>query len=342
MAPDTGNHQQPEESGLRDFTCLIAQPIHRDGTDALREAGIQIIESPTPDPDTLSALLEGVQALIVRSAEVNRDMLRRASRLEAIGVHGVGVNAIDIAAATEHGVIVANTPGSNAQAVAEQAIALMFACARRMPLADRTVREGDFFSFKYNVPTIELAGLTFGVVGCGNIGRRTAAMARGIGMRVIVHSPNAPDAVLAELGAERASTLDALLTTSDVVSMHVGLNERTRNLIGHDQLTRMKPGALLLNTGRGGTVDELALAKALEAGHLAGAGLDVFAVEPMPRDHPLLQLDNVVVSPHNGGSTAASMSRTARAVARNIIAVSRGELPRHTINPEARSRRKVS
>ncbi|WP_110643913.1 hydroxyacid dehydrogenase [Salinicola sp. CPA57] len=317
------------------FTCVIAQPIHRDGIELLHEAGISVIDAPAADPATLSAILGDADALIVRGAEVNRAMLDQAPRLGVIGVHGVGVNAIDIAAATDHGVIVANTPGSNAQAVAEQAIALMFAVARRVPLADRTVREGDFFAFKYSVPMIELAGLTFGVVGFGNIGRRAARMAKGLGMRVITYSPNAPDAALADVDAERVDSLEALLTRADVVSVHVGLNERTRNLIGREALARMKPSALLINTGRGGTVDEIALAEALAEGRLAGAGLDVFALEPMPYDHPLLALDSVVVSPHNGGSTAASMSRTARAVARHIIDVSRGQTPAQVLNPAA-------
>ncbi|GHB18137.1 hydroxyacid dehydrogenase [Salinicola rhizosphaerae] len=317
---------------MPDFTCLIAQPIHQDGMTALHDAGIHTIEAPAPDPATLASLLDDVDALIVRSAAVTREMLTRAPKLKVIGVHGVGVNAIDLEAATAHGVIVANTPGSNAQAVAEQAIALMFACARRVPLADRTVREGDFFAFKYGVPMIELAGQTFGVIGFGNIGQRAARMAQGLGMRTIAYSPNAPDARFAELGVERADTLDTLLADADVVSVHVGLNERTHHLIGRRELERMKPDAILLNTGRGGTIDESALAETLAAGHLAGAGLDVFAVEPMPYDHPLLQLDNVVVSPHNGGSTAASMSRTARAAAQNIIDIHRGQRPAHIVN----------
>jgi D-3-phosphoglycerate dehydrogenase len=327
---------------LTAFTCVIAQPIHRDGIELLHESGISVINAPAADPATLSAILGDADALIVRGAEVNRAMLDQAPRLGVIGVHGVGVNAIDIAAATDHGVIVANTPGSNAQAVAEQAIALMFAVARRVPLADRTVREGDFFAFKYSVPMIELAGLTFGVVGFGNIGRRAARMAKGLGMRVITYSPNAPDDALADVDAERVDSLEALLTRADVVSVHIGLNERTRNLIGREALARMKPSALLINTGRGGTVDEIALAEALVEGRLAGAGLDVFAVEPMPYDHPLLALDNVVVSPHNGGSTAASMSRTARAVARHIIDVSRGQIPAQVLNPAAWSAKMTS
>ncbi|WP_157956805.1 hydroxyacid dehydrogenase [Salinicola aestuarinus] len=320
---------------MADFTCVVAQPIHPDGIASLHHADLRVIEAPAPDERTLTELLTDAESLIVRNAAVTREMLERASALKVIGVHGVGVNAIDVDAATEHGVMVANTPGSNAQSVAEHAIALMFACARRLPLADRTVRGGDFFAFKYNVPLIELAGQTFGVVGFGNIGRRTAAMAKGLGMQVVVYSPNAPEADLAAAGVGRASTLDALLTRADVVSVHVGLNARTRHLIGAAELARMKPGALLLNTGRGGTVDEQALADALASGHLGGAGLDVFAVEPMPYNHPLLAFDNVVVSPHNGGSTAASMSRTAIAVARNIIDVSQGGRPAHVVNADA-------
>tara|TARA_R110000751_G_scaffold292070_1_gene399298 strand:+ start:2111 stop:3094 length:984 start_codon:yes stop_codon:yes gene_type:complete len=320
---------------VTDFTCLIAQPIHQDGIKLLHEAGIRVVNASAPDPVSLGSALGTADALIVRSAEVNRTMLGQARRLKLIGVHGVGVDAIDIAAATEHGVIVANTPGSNAQAVAEQAIALMFAVAKRVPLADRTVRQGDFFAFKYSVPLIELEGSTFGVVGFGNIGQRAARMAKGLGMRVVTYSPNAPDSVLAEIGVERARSLEALLGEADIVSIHVGLNERTHNLIGRQELALMKPTALLINTGRGGTVDEIALAEVLAEERLAGAGLDVFAVEPMPYDHPLLALDNVVVSPHNGGSTAASMSRTARAVARHVVEVSRGQKPTQVLNPLA-------
>jgi D-3-phosphoglycerate dehydrogenase len=320
----------PPSSG----SCLIVQPIHAEGIARLAAAGIDAVPAPAIDAATLVEAMRTVDAVIVRTETIPPEAVAGARRLRVIAKHGVGYDNIPVRVATAHGVTVVYAPGANARSAAEQAIALMLAVAKRVPAADRAQRRGEW-SMRYTPGFVELHGRTLGIVGFGAIGRIVATIARhGLGMHVVVHSPNAPDAALVEAGAERASTLPELLARADVVSLHRPARPGAGVLIGRGELAAMRPGAILVNTARGEHVDAIALAEALERGHLLGAGIDVYATEPPPADHPLFGLDNVVLSPHVGSATEEAMRNVAVLCAEQVIDVLAGRRPAHPVNPE--------
>jgi D-3-phosphoglycerate dehydrogenase len=314
--------------------CLIVQPIHPAGLTRLTEAKLTLHYAAGSDEGMLKQAAKNATAIITRSAPITAAIIKSAVSLKVIGVHGVGTNGVAIAAATAAGVAVVNTPGANTRSVAEHTIALTFALAKDLRHADRAARQGDF-DFKYTSSLTELAGLTFGVVGFGDIGKATARLAGALGMRALAYGPTRPDRDFEFAGAERAGKLASLLTCADVVSLHLPLTPATRGLIGASELARMKSTAFLINTSRGGIIDEVALLSALDTGQIAGAGLDVFSREPMPANHPLLSHDRVILSPHSAGSTEACLKRTAIAVADQVIAVLSGAQPAALINPIA-------
>lgn len=307
--------------------CLVVQPIHAVGGERLRAAGLM----PVTDADGVAP--DRIVAAVTRNAGFPAAWMEALPNLRAIAVHGVGYDPVDIGTATRLGIAVTNTPGTNDRSVAEQAIALLFALAKRVIEADAAVRAGRF-DFKYTADLVELAGLTLGIVGFGAIGRQTAAIGCALGMRVLAFSRHQPDATFAQLGVIRAASLEALLRESDVVSLHLPSNTETHNAIGREQLALLKPTAFLINTGRGSTVDEQALVDALKAGTIGGAGLDVFRSEPLPVDHPLCSLSNVVLSPHMAGSSEASLRKTALAAVDCILSVLAGRCPATLVNPE--------
>ncbi len=312
--------------------CLIAQPVHPVAADTLRAAGVEIVEAGPRD--RLTDLAPGCSAILTRNARVDGPVMAAAGKaLRVVAIHGAGSDGVDLDEATRRGVVVANTPGANARSVAELAIGLAFALARRLPQADAAARAGDF-SFKYHARLLELSGLVFGVVGFGAIGQETARIASALGMDVFAHAPRRSHAEVARSGARRAGSLEALLRESDIVSLHLPATDETRGFLGRERFAMMKRGAILLNTGRGETVDEVALCEALADGHLAGAGLDVFSSEPLPPGHPLLARDNVILSPHVGGSTEAALRRTGLASARIVVDVLAGRRPAHLLNPK--------
>jgi D-3-phosphoglycerate dehydrogenase len=227
------------------------------------------------------------------SARFMDDVLASCPKLRMISIWGTGTDNIDLASAARRGIAVSNTPGVSAPSIAEHTIALMLAAARSIPRLDAEVRRGAW----PRGSMMQLTGKTIGIIGLGAIGQRTARLAAGLGMRVICWTMHPRG-----LGFEMVP-LDRLLRESDVVSLHLRLSDQTRGFIGRTQLAMMKPGALLINTARGPIVDEQALAEALSSGRLRGAGLDVFDTEPLPKDHPLTKLDNVVLSPHCAGIT---------------------------------------
>jgi D-3-phosphoglycerate dehydrogenase len=319
--------------------CLVIQPIHPVGLETLQRGGLTIRHSRRGEPREVVAEATDCVAVVTRNAGFSAEAINAAAALKVIGVHGIGVDPVAVPVATAHGIAVVNTPLANVRSVAEHAIGLIFALAKSFSEADRAVRANDF-RFKYRTRLVELDGLTLGIVGLGRIGQQTAQLARALGMRVIAVSLDTPDAVFAEVHAERLDRLDELLAQADVVSLHLPLTAGTRGLIGRRELARMKPGSFLVNTGRGGVVDEAALVAALDNGPLAGAGLDVFESEDMPFDHPLLQRRNALLTPHVAGSTEACLIRTAREVAAEVLAVLRGEHPRFLVNPDVWPRRR--
>ncbi|KZC02332.1 hydroxyacid dehydrogenase [Methylobacterium radiotolerans] len=320
--------------------CLIVQPIHAAGLDRLRAAGLEPRSASGTDSETLAREVADCVAVITRNTGFPARAIAAAPALRVIGVHGTGTDHVATAEATAAGIVVVNTPGANAVSVAEQTLALIFALAKALPEADRSVRTGDD-SFKFTARLIELAGLTLGLVGFGAIGQATARLAAALGLRVLAYGPSRPDADFANAGALRAASVDALLAEADIVSLHVPLTPGTRGLIGRDQLARMKREAFLINTSRGGLIDEAALVEALEAGTIAGAGLDVFAQEPLPVDHPLARQPRAILTPHVGGSTGAALIRTAETAATRVVDVLAGRRPGGLVNPDVWERRRA-
>jgi D-3-phosphoglycerate dehydrogenase len=320
--------------------CLIVQPIHPAGLDLLREHGVTPRLASAADPATVARELPGCAAVITRNAGLKTAAMRAADSLRVIANHGVGTNNIDLATAAELGIPVVFTPTANARSVAEHAMALILALARKVIPADAAVRGLDW-TLRYEAKMMELHGRTLGLVGFGTIGRMTGAIARnGFGMRLLVFSPGTGDAALVEDGAERAPTLEVLLSRSDVVSLHRPLRPDTENMIDAVALARMQPHALLVNTARGGLVDGAALAAALRAGTIAGAALDVFHVEPTPADDPVMEAPNTVLAPHIAGVTEAAMRETAMQCASQVLDALAGRRPPHLVQPEIWDRRR--
>jgi D-3-phosphoglycerate dehydrogenase len=268
-------------------------------------------------PADLIQAIGAYDALAVRSAtQVTADVFQRAERLRVVGRAGIGVDNIDVGAATKKGVIVMNTPEGNVTTTAEHAIALLCSLARRVPQATASMRAGKWEKSKFQGR--ELYGKTLGIVGLGNIGKIVAKLAQGLQMRVVAFDPYVTVERAKEMGVELVA-LDALLQSSDFVSVHVPLVEATKNIISKSAIEKMKKGAYLINGARGGLVDEAACADALKSGKLGGAAFDVFVEEPPPKDHPLLQLDNVILTPHLGASTDEAQVNVSIAVAEQII-----------------------
>jgi len=292
------------------FRILIADPIAPEGVEPLTRSGrFELIEHSGLKGDALAEALSAVDGVIVRSGtRITRDSLARAARLRVIGRAGVGVDNIDVNAATERGIAVLNAPSGNTISAAELAFALLLAIVRRVPAADASMRRGEWDRKSFN--GTELYGKTLGLIGSGRIGSEVGKRARAFGMSVLAYDPFLTEERAAALEIELC-TLDDLLARADVISLHVPLTEATAGMIGERQLAAMKRGSYLVNAARGGVVDEAALQRALESGHLAGAALDVFAIEPLPADHPLRTAPNVVLTPHVGAATAEAQANVA-------------------------------
>jgi D-3-phosphoglycerate dehydrogenase len=296
----------------------------------LIDAGCELIVSPYPHAateDELLPLVADVDAALASTDAFTRRVLAAAPRLRIISRFGVGFDSIDVAAATDRGIWVTVTPGTNEHSVADLTLALILALARQLvPVANQT-RAGAW----ERAIGVELRGQTLGLVGFGRIGRQVALRARAFGVEVVVYDIVRDAAAAAQLGA-RYVPLDELLARADFVSLHAPATPETRHIIGAQALAQMKPTACLVNTARGELVDEADLAAALRERRIAGAALDVFKQEPPAADHPLLGLPNVLVTPHIAGLTAQSGERMAALSAENILAVLRGERPAHPVN----------
>jgi D-3-phosphoglycerate dehydrogenase len=266
--------------------------------------------------DEFMLALSAAVALIVRSAtSVSRDLIERGAQLRAIGRAGVGVDNVDIVAASERGIAVFNAPGANTIAAAELTMALLISVARKIPAAEASVRRGEWDRAAFK--GVELRGKTLGLIGAGRIGGEVALRCQAFGMGVVVHDPYLTEERADELGVQLV-TLDEVLDLSDFISIHVPLTDETRGICGWDALQRMKMSAFVVNASRGGVVDEYALAEALHAGQIAGAALDVFVDEPLPATSPLRDAPNLVLTPHLGASTAEAQVGVATEVAEKI------------------------
>lgn len=290
--------------------------------------------NPTPEASQLRALLYEADAVIVRLFSITAQDLQKAGRLKVIAKHGVGVDNIDCQAATARRIPVVYTPEANTDAVAEYTLALMLALSRQINPASEALREGQF-SERDRFQGVELTGKVLGIVGLGRISTRVAQIAAlGFGMTVYAYDPYVSPATYSG-PATLVEELETLLRLADFLSLHVPLTPETTRMIDAQRLARVKPGCRIINTSRGGVIDEDALILALREGRLAGAALDVFEEEPLPADHSLCHAPNVLLTPHIAGLTQTSLERTALMAAQGILDVLQGRTPEHVVNPEA-------
>ncbi|MFO1037066.1 MAG: phosphoglycerate dehydrogenase [Geminicoccaceae bacterium] len=294
---------------------LIADDLSPAAVRIFHDRGIEADVRVGMKPDELLAVIGDYDGLAVRSAtKVTAAVLQAATKLKVVGRAGIGVDNIDIDAATHRGVVVMNTPFGNAVTTAEHAISLMLALCREIPAADRSTRAGKWEKSRFM--GTEVFGKTLGLIGCGNIGSIVADRAQGLKMRVVVYDPYLSPERARDLGVERVELAD-LLARADIISLHTPLTEQTKNVLGRNNLLKTRPGVRIINCARGGLVDENALAELIKAGHIAGAALDVFTVEPA-KQSPLFDLDEVIVTPHLGASTAEAQENVALQVAEQI------------------------
>jgi D-3-phosphoglycerate dehydrogenase/(S)-sulfolactate dehydrogenase len=305
--------------------------------DVLTEAGFGIVypapgESNQPTPQELRAALAGVEAVVAGSESYTAAVFAEFPRLRVIARVGVGYDAIDLAAATAHGVAVTIAPNTNHGSVAEHAFALLLGLTRHLPARDTGVKSGRW----PRGMSQPLRGRTLGLAGLGRIGKAVAVRAIAFQMRVLAYDP-IPDQAFGSAHGVTLVSFDRLLAESDFLSLHLPLTPETRGLMNRDTLARMKPGSALLNTSRGALVCEADLVEALSRKHLSGAALDVFEREPPPPGHPLLAFDNVVLTPHAAGVDVQSLGDMARSAAEAVVALHRGDWPAEkVVNPEVR------
>ncbi|MGF1544538.1 MAG: phosphoglycerate dehydrogenase [Parvularculaceae bacterium] len=296
---------------------LISDALSETAVNIFRERGLEAVFEPGlgKEPDRLREMIADADGLAVRSAtKATADLIAAAPNLKVIGRAGIGVDNVDIPAATAAGVVVMNTPYGNAITTAEHAIAMMFALARQIPQANQSTHAGKWEKSKFM--GAELFGKTLGIVGFGNIGANVAERALGLKMRVAAYDPFLSDARAVELGVEKVD-LETLLARADVITIHTPLTDQTRNILSREAVGRTKRGVMIVNCARGGLLDEDALKDALDDGHVAGAALDVFASEPAI-EHPLFGHERVVATPHLGASTREAQENVALQVAEQM------------------------
>src|SRR5216684_2360943 len=294
---------------------LISDALSPRAAEILTARGIEVDLLPGLPAEELKARIAGYEGLAVRSAtKVTKGLLARAEKLKVIGRAGIGVDNIDVAAATQRGIVVMNTPYGNSITTAEHAIALMFALARQLPAADRSTQEGKWEKSRFM--GVELAGKTLGVVGCGNIGSIVANRAIGLHMKVAAYDPFLSPERAVALGVEKVE-LDALFAKADFITLHTPLTDATRNIIDTAAIAKMKPGVRIINCARGGLVVEADLKAALDSGHVAGAALDVFVAEPAT-DNPLFGHENLIATPHLGAATNEAQENVALQIAEQM------------------------
>ena len=313
------------------YRFLLYEPMHEAGTRLLQEHG-EVVMAPALDEAALLSVVRDVDAIVIRAnGKVTRTVMEAAPRLKVIGRHGVGLETIDVPAATARGIWVVNTPEANSESVAEHFVGLALMLSKRMLEADQALRAGQW-KVRNEYIGRELFGKTLGVAGFGRIGRTTARICHhGFGMPVIYSDVvAAAPGVEAETQAKRVS-LDALLRTADYVSLNLPLTAETRHIIGREQIGMMKPTAYLLNLGRGPLWDEKAVLDALEQQRIAGAGTDVFEDEPTAKDNPLFRHRRFVCTPHMAAHTDEAMRRMSL-VAEDVVAVLEGKDPRWPAN----------
>lgn len=288
-----------------------------------RGAKLEFMPPYADEASLIAAVQEsGAEAILSRMGRVSAAVMAAAPALRVIAKHGAGVDNIDLAAAAERGIPVLSVPGGNAVSVAEHTMASVLAVTKQLTTLDAGMRAG-----RWDKPGFlgrEIAGLRMGLVGIGAIARATARMAQGFGLRLSAYDPHAPETVFADAGVARVADLEALLAGSDILSLHCPLTAETRNLLDARRLVLLPQGAVVVNTARGGLIDEPALLDAVRSGHLSGAALDSFAVEPPAADHPFFGEPRILLSPHVAGVTAEAGARVARAAVEGALDIIEG------------------
>ncbi len=307
---------------------LIADPLDPSGLALFQQAGVEIHQLTAEERPRLHEIVADFDALVVRSStQATADLLKAGKRLKVVGRAGIGVDNVDVAAATDLGILVVNAPTANLMSATEHTFALLLSLARRVPEADASMKAGEW---NRKLTGTELQGKTLGIIGFGRIGQRVADRARGFEMKILAYDPFLDAAAARRLEVELLS-LDDLLARADMVTLHVPFTEQTKNLLDGERLGKMKKGALLVNCARGGVVDEGALLAALESGHLGGAALDVFAEEP-PKDLALVRHKKVVATPHLGAQTREAQERISIETAEMVLAALSGSLAVAAVN----------
>jgi len=310
---------------------VVTQALHDEAMQRLRDQ-FEVVVPDSGEESTLIQACEDAQAIVLRTnTTVSRTVIEQCPQLKIVSRTGVGVDNVDVEAASEHGILVCNVVGVNSVSVAEHAVTLMLAVLKRICAMDAAVRSGNWNARRGNT-TREAAGKTVGVIGMGNIGRRVAAIcSAGLGMRVLAYDPYAQDAIVSD-DYTVADTLEQVFAEADIVSLHCPNLPETRNLANRELLSKMKPSAILVNTARGEVVDEEVLVELLKEKRIAGAALDVFEVEPPASDHPLMSLENVVLSPHVAALTQEVSSNTALEAVNAVLDCLAGRTPKSVYN----------
>ncbi|OFW15657.1 MAG: hydroxyacid dehydrogenase [Acidobacteria bacterium RIFCSPLOWO2_02_FULL_67_21] len=300
--------------------------------EVLSAIGATLDLSPAPTPEAILGVARDADALLVTYAKITADLIRQLTRCRIISRFGIGVDNVDLAEATARGIVVTKVPDYCIDEVSDHTIALLLAVVRKIPFANAQVHGGTW-TMPAVVPIHRLRGTTLGLVGFGRIPQLVAPKAQAFGMKVVAYDPYAPAEVFARAGVEPVE-FDALLKTADYVSIHSPLVPETRNLFNTAAFKQMKRSAYLVNTARGPIVDEAALARALDAGDIAGAALDVMSQEPPPSDSPLLGRSNVIITPHTSFYSEESLVELQTKAAQEVAAVLTGKPPRNPVNPE--------
>jgi len=311
----------------------LVQNIHAAGIEILKKANLEVQIGGSLLEDDMLEGAKNADAIIIRSqGYLTRGIIEGCPSLKCIGRYGVGVDNIDIEAANCLKIPIVYAPGVNSKAVAEHAIMLMLATSRKLPLLNRLMREGKWTELR-ELEFHSLFEKVLGIVGVGTIGSEVARLAHAFGMKILGFDPYISYKLLEEKGISPADK-ESLLRESDIISLHLPLNAETRHFIGKREFGLMKPGVVLINTSRGAIVDEEALVEALKGNIVSAAGLDVFEEEPLKKDSPLMQFENVVVTPHSAGLTVDALHKVATMVCEGVVRVLRGELPDNVFNKD--------
>lgn len=319
---------------------LLPQPIRPKGMELLAKE-VEVVVAPDRSEKTAAAMIGDFDAVITRTTVIDEQMIAGSERLKVIGRHGVGLDIVEMKSATDHGVCVVNTPGANAQSVAEFVVVMMMSMARKLIPADYSQRVEGRFDLRDGFMGMDIRGKTVGIVGMGQIGRKIAKICRGgFDMEVLGFDPFVTGEELAAIGVKKMETVDELLGRSDFVSLNCLLTPEVEGLINREKIGLMKPTAYLINCARGPVIDEPSLIWALQTKRIAGAALDVFTEEPPRPDNPLFKLPGLIATPHIAAFSHDSMDAMSLTVAEDVLLVLKGEMPRHLANPPVWDKRR--